>query len=321
MEILEILKQNKIFSLWHFTDIRNLPLIEQLNGLRSKEFLEINGYLEKVICGGNETSHYLDKNLGNWNKISLSFTPHIPMAYHAKKEKHLIFIEIDPVIATFDGVYFTDCNATKIRNGQKREKGIKGLRNIKFEHINSNPKPFDPEWKKYVQAEVLVPNYIPSNFFKKIHFISEASLMLGKFLCSNIYHHLFAITPKVFADYDYYGNSWTIINPYLDKIIITDKEITKDNVENDHPAVDSIKQSKTYWMKTKLFATAGTKVETTLKDLENRIIFNKQHEFKKESIWFWFPCFQIPAGYLYDEIILEITLDNILWYKERRKVE
>lgn len=47
-EILKILQKNNINSLWHFTDIRNLPLIKRLNGLRSKDFLEKKGYLKNV---------------------------------------------------------------------------------------------------------------------------------------------------------------------------------------------------------------------------------------------------------------------------------
>lgn len=316
-KILKIFEQNNISSLWHFTDIRNLPLIKALNGLRSKEFLENNGYLRNVICGGDKLSHQLDRDLGNWDKISLNFTPHTPMAYHIKKEKHLIFIEIDSVVATFNDVYFTDCNATRLRNGQKRERGIKGLHNIKFEYIRSNPKPYDPDWVKYVQAEVLVPNYIPLKYFKKIHFISEASLKLGKYLWSGN-HPIFSVTPEVFADY--HGYNWAIINPYLDKIIITDEKITKDNVENTYSDVGSIKRNKKYWMKIDIFATAGTKARVIIKDLHNNTIKEEEIEFDKESKWWWFPNFQLPAEYSHPELILEITLDGILWYKEKRKV-
>ncbi|RKY81849.1 hypothetical protein DRQ11_14950 [candidate division KSB1 bacterium] len=316
-KILEIFKQNNIYSLWHFTDIRNLSLIKTLNGLRSKEFLENKGYLKNVICGGNELSHQLDRELGNWDKISLNFTPHTPMVFHKKKELHLIFIEIDPVVATFEDVYFTDCNATRRRNGQIREKEIKGLLSIKFDMINGAPKPYDSDWIKYVQAEVLVPHHIPVEYFKKIHFISEASLRLGEYLWSGN-HPIFTVTPEVFADY--HGHSWAIINPYLDKIIITDEEITKDNVENAHPDVGNIMRDKRFWMKIYLFATAGTKARVILKDLHNNIIKEVETEFEKESNWWWFPNFRIPAEYPHAELILEITLDGILWYKEKRKV-
>lgn len=316
-QILQILKNHNIQSLWHFTDIRNLPLIKKFNGLRSKEFLENRGYLTKVYCGGNELSHNLDRELGNWDKISLNFTPYTPMAYHIKKEKHLVFIEIDISVATFEGVFFTDCNATRLRNGQKREKGVKGLRNVRFEHIQSKPKPYDQDWVKFVQAEVLVPHHIPVEYFKKIHFISEASLMLGEYLWSDS-HPSFTVTPEIFADY--HGCNWVTINPYLDKIIITHEEITKDNVENDHSDVKNIKRNKKFWMKIYLFATAGTKVRVILKDLDNHILKEVEMEFEKESNWCWFPNFLIPAEYPYDELILEITLDEILWYKGKRKV-
>jgi len=316
-QILQILKRHNIQSLWHFTDIRHLPLIKSLDGLRSKDFLEKNGYWNKIYPGGNEDSHRLDRQLGNWDKISLNFTPHTPMAYHKKKEKHLVFIKIDIRVAALSGVYFTDCNATRLRNGQKREKGVRGLSNVRFEYIHSKPKPNDQNWRKFVQAEVLVPHHIPIEYFKKIHFISEASLRLGEYLWSGN-HPIFTVTPEVFADY--HGHSWAIINPYLDKIIITDKEITKDNVEDAHPDVGNIMRDKRLWMKIYLFATAGTKARVILKDLHNNIIKEIETEFEKESNWWWFPNFQIPAEYPHAELILEITLDGILWYKGKRKV-
>lgn len=201
-EILEMLKKNNIYSLWHFTDIGNLGYIKKLNGLRSKEFLQNKVGLKNIICGGDELSHRLDKKWGNCDKIHLSFTPYTPMAYNTKKEKdpifgekELVFIEIDIIVATFDDVYFTDSNATS--NDHKRKKGIEGLRNVKFEYINMNPNPNDPNWKKYVQAEVLVPNHIPLDYFKRIHFKNEASLRLGESLWEG-YHPPFVVNSKIF---------------------------------------------------------------------------------------------------------------------------
>ena len=97
-EILGMLERNMITSLWHFTDIGNLPNIKKLNGLRSKEYLEQNEHWggRDIFPGGDDLSHSLDRNLGNWDKISLNFMHHTPIAYKKKREKHLVFIEIDP---------------------------------------------------------------------------------------------------------------------------------------------------------------------------------------------------------------------------------
>jgi len=124
-QILQILKSHNIQSLWHFTDIRNLPLIKKLNGLRSKEFLEKRGYLTRVYCGGNELSHNLDRELGNWDKVSLNFTPHTPMAYHIKKEKHLVFIEIDISVATFERVFLQIVMLLDYEMDRKERKELK----------------------------------------------------------------------------------------------------------------------------------------------------------------------------------------------------
>lgn len=317
-EILQILKKNNIQSLWHFTDIRNLPLIKKLNGLKSKKFLEEKGYLGRIICGGNQLSHELDKNLGNWDKVSLNFTSHVPMAYHKKRDSHLIFIEIDPIVATFEDVHFTDCNATRIRNGQKKAKGLKGLSSIRFDIINGLPKPYDPNWQKFVQAEVLIPHQIPLNYFKKIHFISKASLQLGLYLWEEM-TSLFTVSPKVFADYDH-TRGWVIINPYVENVVITLEEITKENVNSNHPEAKYITIGKKFWIKVSLFATAGSKAKVILRDLTSNIIDQKEIEFETESEWWWFPSFQIPERYYQSEIILEIILDEILWCKEKRKV-
>jgi len=315
-EILEFLEDNSIYSLWHFTDIGNLQGIKKRNGLRSKEFLED---ADDVNFGGNEDSHRLDMDKNNWDKVSLSYTPHTPMTFRRKKERHLVFIEIDPVVATFDGVCFTDRNATRLRDGQKRGKGIEGLRNVKFEYIHSVPKPYDPDWVKYVQAEVLVPNHIPLDYFKGIHFISEASLKLGEYLWEGD-HPPFIVNPRIFADY--INGSWKISNPYIEKVIIADKEITKNNVENAYLAIESIKINKKYWMKIYMSAIAGTKIKIILKDLQDNIIKEEEKELDKSYKFYkwWLTNFQLPAEYSYPEVIFEIFLNEILWYKEKRKV-
>ncbi len=319
-EILEILQQNNIKSLWHFTDINNLPLIKKLEGLKSKEFLENTGRLNDILCGGNDKSHCLDKQLDNWNKISLSFTPHIPMVYHIKKDKHLVFIEINTEVATLDGVYFTDTNAARIRDGQKREKGIKGLENVKFEYINSPPKPSDPNWKKFVQAEILVPDCVPLRYFKKIYFVSNASLHFGQSLWGTNSSSLFEINKQVFADYNLNQQDYINLNPYIESVIITHEEITKNNFQNHHTNSKEIEKGKDFWIKISLFTNTGTKGKIVLKDLSNHVFCNKELEFKTSGDLYWFPNFKLPSN-IFSSFIVEVFLDGILWFKSERRVK
>lgn len=310
-EILKFLEKNKIHSLWHFTDIRNLPLIYELQGIRSKKYLEENGYLDRVYCGGNELSHNLDKSLGNWDKISLNFTPHTPMAYRKKREAHLVFLEIDIEVATFEDAIFTDCNATRIRNCQLREKGFEGLKNVKFDIINGLPNPGDQKWKKYVQAEVLVPDFIPLTRIKAVHFISHASKQYGEFLIGK--NRKFHINKKTFADI--YYNKWTVQFPYLQKVLVSNNEITEENYNEIKSSDTFIIGGEPFWIFVDLYAVAGTKALVIVKDAGEK----SERTFKETSEWLWWPKFRIPKASKY-YVELEVFLDDICWLKRRIEV-
>ena len=270
------------------------------------------GYWNKglIYPGGNELSHDLDMRLGNWNMISLNFTPYTPMAYNKKMEGvHLVFIEIDRDVATLDGVYFTDCNAAS--SGHNREKGVNGLRRVKFDVIHGKPKPWDEEWRKYVQAEILVPERIPIKMFKAIHFVSEASLELGVHYWGE-YSSLFKIEPKTFADYRHDGY-WVIQFPYIKKVIVTDKKVTRSNY-NSHVNINKIKKNSLIWVIVHLYATVGTEVYIIIKD-KNKNICSKKIKFPKESNAWW-TKFKIPDQ-CKDIIVLEVWLNNTLWLKRK----
>ncbi len=307
-EIINYLKKNGINSLWHFTDIRNIEYIEKFGGLRSKEFLEQKDLIDSIFCGGNSLSHDLDKGLGNWNKISLNFTPHTPMAYHKKRETHLIFIEIDLEVASFQDVYFTNCNATRIINGQKRDKGLRGLKHVNFSIINGPAKPWDPDWKKFVQAEILVPNFIPTDYFKTIYFISEASMELSeKYFKEKKY--LLKIEKSIFED------SGSIQFSYVNNLYISLDKITEENVSQVSESVSYLQYGKEFWVIVDLFSNSGLLWSINL----TGNYFNKKEEniFEKENSWFWFPNFVCP-----DEkyLNIEVYCEDILWAKKILKV-
>lgn len=320
--ILKILRDHNIDSLWHFTDIRNLSNIKKFGGLLSKEkLLDEKLLFISVIPGGDIKSIFLDIFLGNWDKISLSLTPHTPMSFHKKRENHLVFIEISPEVATFEGVYFTDRNATRVRDGQKRDQGVNGLKNVRFEYINCIPRYDDKDWKKYVQAEVLVPNYIPIKYFKKIHFVSKASLELGKYYWGGD-SKLFNIDPNIFSDYDKFSKGWVIKFPYLKDVIFTHQIINNENIQNvlrNCYNVKKIERGRTFYIISSIFAINGTKGRILLKKTEDYTFIDKTTEFNEESSW-WYHKFEIYNYYSLNNFIVEIYLNDILWYKTKKEV-
>lgn len=193
------LAKERITALYHFTSIENLPYICRRQALCSKQMQESEGLWPPPMPGGNTLSHGLDRYNGNWDKVSLSFTPFTPMVYHKKRQDHLCFFVVEPEVATWLNVIFTDSNA--VRTMQKRDEGLKGIDLVKFEAIRSMPRPWDREgWVQPVQAEILVPNFIPLSYITKVIFISEASLMHAERLCDSTLHPPFVVEGTLFTD-------------------------------------------------------------------------------------------------------------------------
>ena len=147
-QIRKTLEENGIEILYHFTAINNLKWLAQY-GLLSKEKLEKKGILDEIETGGDELiSLKLDRELGNWGKVSLYFCPHTPMAYGKQGEKHIVYILINPEVATWENVLFTDTNATRKQDGHHREQGMEGVNLVDFktikETLDDGPKPWDP---------------------------------------------------------------------------------------------------------------------------------------------------------------------------------
>ncbi len=197
--ILTRLKREGITALYHFTSVENLPSICQMGGLYSKQMLEDAGKWPCPFPGGEGPSHRLDRSIGNWDKVSLSPTPHTPMAYKKKGKIHFCFFIVRPEVATWLGVVFTDTNAAGTTN-QLRDEGLAGLNNIQFDLIRSKTRPWDQRWKQYVQAEVLMPGSIPFTYVSEVAFVSNASKNYGQYLCESFSHPKFVVNAQIFTD-------------------------------------------------------------------------------------------------------------------------
>lgn len=226
-EIIEVLNRNGVSGLYHFTCIENLPGIREMGGLCSKQQLEDAGRWAPPVPGGNDLSHRLDRQCGNWDKVSLNLTPHTPMAYHSKPEHHLCFFVIDATVAGQEGVVFTSGNATW--SGQRRGTGLSGVSLIDFDAVRATPRPADREgWLQPVQAEVLVPERVHPDFVRRVVFVSEASMREGRRLWGVPESPEFTVEPRCFANQA--TGPLTIEFPYLDRLWLTDEVVDKQSV-------------------------------------------------------------------------------------------
>ncbi len=253
-------------ELCHFTSIENLPLIRRMNGLCPKQVLEDAGVWSECDPGGNTLSHQLDRTNDNWKRIALNFTPRTPMSYHKKREKHLCFFKLNPVVATIAGVLFTDTNATRrTGGGHQRAEGLPGLGLVNFESIRAFPRPGDREgWHRPVQAEVLVPCVIDLRYITSVVFCSEASLREAERLCGSSPHPTFAVDPGYFADLPAPTNP-VLGFPHPLDFVLTDDIVDKSNVfaSRPHRSVFDKSSSRTLTLIARVYVQPGKKAKTT----------------------------------------------------------
>ena len=226
-----------IDTLWHFTDIENLPLI-QGNGLFSKARLEAENIFEQVKTGGTNESIEADRQRGNWNFISLAYTHSTPMFYHCKQKQHLVYWAVDPEVASLEGVLFTNKNALKRFNGTTRFPGLKGLNEVKFNYFKPNT-PLTKAWREYVQAEILVPENIPPNYLKALYTVSPISKLHAELLFKQPYHKIIS-NPEPFKDNSGQQFSFPFINQI--KYVAPDSKIC--NLSSDNFCWDD---SEPFW--------------------------------------------------------------------------
>jgi ssDNA thymidine ADP-ribosyltransferase DarT-like protein len=178
-QILRRLRQEEITALYHFTSIENLRLIREMGALCSKFVLETAHSWPCPEPGGNNLSHSLDSIRGNLDKVSVSFSPYMPMVYHKKRSSHLCFFILKVEVATHPGVLFTDRNAASTQ-GQRRAAGLSGLDLVDFRAFRSH-RPWDRAgWIEPVQAEVLIPGKVPLGDVREVVFARDASLQEGE---------------------------------------------------------------------------------------------------------------------------------------------
>lgn len=302
--IWERLNRARIEALYHFTNVMNLRSICETEAICSKLTLESLGR-RPFVYGGNELSHSLDRRHGNWDKVSLSLTPFTPMVYHKKRASHLCFLVIRPEVATWLGTIFTDTNATN--NDQRRAEGLNGLSLIDFREINATPRPQDVNWKRKVQAEILVLDRIPLAYVSEIAFVSQSSMTNAERLCQFLNHPKFVVKQKLFSDSHIRDN---VDFPHIISFTLTSEEIDSDTCSNEYTHKEVFYRGldqRITWIAL-VQATAGTKATITW----NPINKPGTHMFSKHSAfynWSYISLDDLPNG----RCSVEYRLDNDWW--------
>lgn len=159
---LKHIKPYNNIKLYHFTDRSNLENITKYGGLFSWVYLEKNNILVHKP-GGNQLSRDLDlrKNLQDY--VRLSFNQNIPMYHKSLSEgriKDPIWIEFDPIVILFEGVKFSNINATD--NSAFIGESINDFLRINFNIATVSDFNYSNDLeKKQYQAEVLIKDFLP----------------------------------------------------------------------------------------------------------------------------------------------------------------
>ena len=106
--LVRILKEHGIYSLYHFTDRRNLESIIKYGGLYSWKDCAEQG-ITIPQPGGDIQSREFDEKKGLEYYVRTSFTRNHPMMYQAKKEGRIdnpIILEIDIDVITWKDTCF-----------------------------------------------------------------------------------------------------------------------------------------------------------------------------------------------------------------------
>ncbi|MBR5469352.1 MAG: DUF4433 domain-containing protein [Paludibacteraceae bacterium] len=162
----QVLDENGVRFLYHFTDVRNIPSIKLHGGLFSWYYCRTHGI--NIPCqGGDIKSQELDKRYGLEDYVRLSFCNDHPMKWRLEQSgstMKILKIKVD--VALLKETQFSDMNAADERH--THGKTLMHLRMVDFDatrmHYLRND---DPNFKPH-QAEVMVKTFIPLKYIENI---------------------------------------------------------------------------------------------------------------------------------------------------------
>ena len=160
---------------YHFTDVRNVPLIRELGGLYPLAELE-DAKIEIPAPGSDDVSRYTDRRSNLHRYVHLCFRDNHPMQFRAVEGGRIgqtIFLQIKPDVLQWDGVLF--CPVMANTNGATFYSMERARSMIDFEVLYP-PLGFipytDPSVQQRLQAaekyEILVPRAIPLDLIRNL---------------------------------------------------------------------------------------------------------------------------------------------------------
>lgn len=162
----QVLDDNHVRYLYHFTDVRNIPSIKKHGGLLSWHYCHTHGIT--IPCqGGDYDSRELDKKYGLEDYVRLSFCDDHPMKWRLEQSgstMKVLRIKVD--VALLKDTQFSDMNAADKRHTHGKE--LAHLQMVDFDatrmhYLRSD----DPNFKPH-QAEVMVKTFIPLKYIENI---------------------------------------------------------------------------------------------------------------------------------------------------------
>lgn len=150
-----------IQSVYHFSSLDNAPLIIN-QGLFSRKSLDIF----EVSYSWNDDHRYDNKS--SYISLSISY-PNYKMLYKYYKGHNtpMFIIELSPSVLLRPESLFFETNAANARFKSHIRTG--SLEDFERMFLNRGNSPIPP-YTADCQAEVMVPDYIPSSYFTKFHF-------------------------------------------------------------------------------------------------------------------------------------------------------
>jgi len=161
-DYLDIMDENGITCLYHFTDLVNLNSIKKYGGLLSWKDCE-DQKIEIPKPGGNYRSRGidLDKNLESY--VHLSFCEDHPMKYSALRNgtiKDPRILKIDRIVVCWENTIY--CNKNAADSSAILGNDLNYFKDIHFDEVKKSGKVTGMS-KKYRQAEILALNIVPIN--------------------------------------------------------------------------------------------------------------------------------------------------------------
>ncbi len=158
----QVLDNNDIQYLYHFTDKRNIPSIKSHGGLFSWYYCKKNN-ITIPYQGGDDYSQELDKRYGLEDYVRLSFCNDHPMIYRLQQSgRDIVYLKIKTDVVLLETTLFSNINAADklhIHGGQ-----LEDLKRINFNATKRKFVPKDDIDFKPHQAEVLVKTFIPKKY-------------------------------------------------------------------------------------------------------------------------------------------------------------